>query len=403
VHFPRELSGRLRELGRHFPVLVLTGPRQTGKTTILRETFSQHHYASLDLPSEAATAERSPTPFFREHPPPLVVDEVQYAPALFRHVKALVDERRRENGRFILTGSQKFSLMRDVSDSLAGRVAWLELEGLSCAELAGGGVDVADYDALLTLLVRGQFPDLWRDRQLPRADFYRSYLATYVERDVRQILNVGSLRDFERFIRLCASYNGQLLNKTEIARGVGATSKTIDQWLGVLTASNQVALVEPYFGNVGKRIVKSRKLYFCDTGLLCFLLGLDETTLGKSSAIGAVWEAFVYAELRKACMARAPDYKLWFYRDQQGREVDFVLHGGGGFTCIECKWAELPDTKDARWLREVAELLERAQPKPLRVARYIAARPRTMHPLSDGTTVVHGTLLTSVLLPPAVG
>jgi uncharacterized protein len=397
MYFERELSARLKELADHFPVLVLTGARQTGKTTLLQHAFPSHHYVSLDLPSDAAAAERSPKTFFAQHAPPLIVDEVQYAPELFRHVKALVDATRHDNGRFVLTGSQKFSLMREVSDSLAGRCVWLELEGLSARELTNGGTSLSDQNALIHLLVRGQFPELWRDKELPRADFYRSFLATYIERDVRQLLNVASLRDFERFVRLCATYNGQLLNKTELARGVGVTSKTIEQWLSVLQASNQIALLEPYFANLGKRVVKSPKLYFCDTGLLCFLLGMDETALQQSALLGSVWEAFVYAELRKACSARAPDHQLWFYRDQQGREVDFLLQGGGSFTCIECKWAELPQLSDAKWLRELTTLLENAQPAPLHVARLISARPAGSYPLEDGTRVVHGIQLAQEL------
>lgn len=294
--------------------------------------------------------------------------------------------------------------MKEVSDSLAGRCAWLELEGLSAHELSTG--DIPWRDQLLAVLARGQLPELWRDPQLPHADFQRAYLATYVERDVRQLLNVGSLRDFERFMRLCATYNGQLLNKTEIARGVGVSSKTVDQWLSVLQASNQVALLEPYFAKLGKRVVKSPKLYFCDTGLLCFLLGLDMASLSPSAWLGAVWEAFIFAELRKAIAARAPEHQLWFYRDQQGREVDFLLQGAGGFTCIECKWTELPAADDARWLRDVAQLLESSRPAPLFVRRIIAARPPNTFPLPDGTQVVHGAdvadhLLAAAATPPA--
>lgn len=378
-------------------MIVVTGARQTGKTTLLERTFPYHHYVSLDLPSDAAVAERSPDLFFERHPPPLVIDEVQYAPELFRHLKREADARRHDGGAFILTGSQKFTLMKEVSDSLAGRCVWLELEGLSARELSSGRVPIREPEALLRLLVRGQFPELWRDPDIPHVDFYRSFLATYIERDVRQILNVSSLRDFERFIRLCASQSGQLLNKSEIARGVGVSSKTIDQWISVLQASNQIALVEPYFRNVGKRIVKSPKLHFCDTGLLCFLLGLDERALGQSNSLGAVWEAFVYAELRKACVAQAPEHEIWFYRDQQGAEVDFLVEGRGGFTSIECKWSELPHEDDARSLRRVGALLESARPQPSFTQRVIAARPKATHPLSDGTRVVHGIDLSAEL------
>lgn len=397
MYFHRGLQERLAALAEHFPVLIFTGARQTGNTTLLRQAFPAHHYVSLDLPSDAASAEGSPETFFQQHPPPLLIDEVQYAPGLFRHIKVLVDAARHEGARFVLTGSQKFPLMKQVSDSLAGRSVWLELEGLSAEELAAGQVAVREQ--LLHVLARGQFPELWRDPSLPHADFHRSYLATYIERDVRQILNIGSLRDFERFMRICATYNGQLLNKTEIARGVGVTSKTVDQWISVLQASNQISLLEPYFANLGKRLIKAPKLYFCDTGLLCFLLGLDEAALGRSSSLGAVWEAFIYAELRKAIVTRGPEHYLWFYRDQQGREIDFILQGRGGFTCIESKWTELPGSDDARWLGEAAQLLESSRPAPQFVRRIVAARPPSTFPLSDGTNVVHGVEIAQVVLP----
>lgn len=385
----RRLMTRLVEAAAHFPVVLLTGGRQTGKTSLARRAFAGHGYVSLDLPSDAALAESSPEEFFGRHGPPLLIDEVQYAPALFRHLKVRVDQRRHRGGQFVLTGSQQFPLMREVSESLAGRVAIFELEGLSAYELRASAVMDPHRD-LLELLLRGQFPELWRDPELAHAMFHRAFLTTYIERDVRQIMNVTSLRDFERFLRLCAARNGQLVNKTDLGRDVGITAKTVDQWLGVLQASNQIALLEPWFGNVGKRLIKSPKLYFRDTGLLCFLLGLDHPSLAQSPLLGGVWEAFVYAELRKALAAHAPEWSVWFYRDQQGREVDFVLQGGGRLVCIECKWSELPDHRSGRSLREIANTLEQAVPRPLEVARVMAARPTSSYPLADGTQVIHG-------------
>lgn len=159
-----------------------------------------------------------------------------------------------------------------------------------------------------------------------------------------------------------------------------------------------IALLEPYFGNLGKRIVKSPKLYFCDTGLLCFLLGVDEAVLMQSPLLGPIWQAFVFAELRKAIVTHAPDHQLWFYRDQQGREVDFLWQGAGGFVCIECKWTELPTPDDAKWLRDVGGLLEAARPSPSYVRRMVAARPASRYPMADGTEVVHGAKLVDALL-----
>ncbi len=337
-----------------FPVVVLTGARQVGKTTLLRHCFPDHTYLSLDLPSVAEMAERDPDAFFRRFPGPLLIDEVQYAPGLFRHLKAQVDADRHAMGRFVLTGSQKFPLMQAVAESLAGRAAVLGLETLAAAEV-GLARDV-DYAPVLH---RGMFPELWRLPEMDTAAFYSSYVATYLERDVRQVLNVSSLRDFERFLRACAVRSGQLLNLSDLSRDVGIRVQTARDWLSVLETTNQVFLLEPYFENIGKRIVKSPKLYLCDTGLLCFLLGLDAASLRVTPLVGTVWETFVCAEMRKRHAVAEGALSLWFYRDAQGREVDFVEMGGGRLHLYEVKWAE---EADGRWisnLQEVAAILAR--------------------------------------------
>ena len=266
------MEDRLRRLAAAFPVLILTGARQTGKTALLKRLFPDHHYVSLDLQLLAEQAEEAPASFLQDHPAPLVIDEVQYAPGLFRHLKVAVDAARSRRGQFILTGSQKFPLMRGVSDSLVGRCAVLELPGLCVDEMRHAGWR-QEPAATGEMLVRGSFPELWADRTVPAREFYQSYVSTYLERDLRQIVNVGSLRDFERFLRACAVRAGQLLNKSGIARDIGISQTTVGQWLSALEAGNQVTLLEPFFANVGKRLVKSPKLYFNDTGLLCFLLG----------------------------------------------------------------------------------------------------------------------------------
>ena len=359
--YNRGFSTRLTRLAKHFPAVVLTGARQTGKTTLLRECFPDHTYVSLDLPGDAQLAEEDPAAFLLRYPPPLIVDEVQYAPGLFRHLKAAIDQKRQAHGRFILTGSQKFTLMKEVSDSLAGRVALLELETLAVSELAETFHAERKRMGLAAVLARGFFPALWADLELPRADFYRSYLATYIERDVRQILNIGSLRDFDRFMRVCATRTGQVVNKTDIAKDVGVSPKTIHEWLSVLQASNQLLLLEPYFANPGKRIVKSPKLYFADCGLACFLLGLDETSLPESPSYGAIWETFVYAELRKAIAFHRPDAALWYYRDQQV-EVDFIIACGGKLHLAEAKSRALPNARDFQSADKVRPYYRTASP-----------------------------------------
>ncbi|RMD83968.1 MAG: ATP-binding protein, partial [Candidatus Dadabacteria bacterium] len=318
--YKRDLEKHVERMASYFPAILITGARQSGKTTLLRQLYPQYSYVSLDMPSNAAKAENEPASFLAEHTPPVVIDEVQYAPKIFRHLKVAIDRTRECNGRFFLTGSQKFTLMREVSESLAGRCGILHLENLSMHELSQSPLAVSDHGAILA---RGFFPQLWRDQRIDPEDFYSAYIATYIERDVRQLLRISSLRDFERFIRACAARSGQLLNKSEIARDVGITPTTVNEWLSVLEASNQITLLEPYFGNISKRLVKSPKLYINDSGLLCFLLGLSPSSLTNSYYAGAVWESFILSELRKILQS-FPHASLWFYRDKQ-REVDFLI------------------------------------------------------------------------------
>lgn len=359
MYIERVLVKQVRSLALATPAIVLTGARQTGKTTLLRAAFPSYHYVSLDLPSTAERAEKDPGAFLRDHPPPCIVDEVQYAPGLFRHLKVAIDQDRHAHGRFILTGSQKFPLMKEVADSLAGRCVWLELEGFSLAEIRRAQPEREDL--LEEALMTGSFPELWTNPLLPRADYFASYLATYLERDVRQLINVASLRDFERFVRACAARNGQLLDKSALARDVGISAKTATAWLSVLTASNQLSLLEPWFANLGKRLVKSPKLYFCDVGLCAFLLGVTKDTLRTSPYLGSLWETLVYAEIRKALMLRSKPLTSWYYRDDRQLEVDFLLVGGGHANIIEAKWTELPSTGDARAVREVMALAGRTR------------------------------------------
>ncbi len=358
--FRREIATAVLRLAAHFPAVVVTGARQTGKTTLLTRLFPGHHYVSLDLPAQAQLAEEDPRSFLLRHPPPLLVDEVQYAPNLFRHLKVEIDGNRDANGQFILTGSQKFSLMKEVSDSLAGRCGVLELEGLSIEELGDAFHDRERREGIAGILVRGFMPQLWKDPDMRPTDYFSSYQATYLERDVRQLLNVSSLRDFDRFMRASAVRTGQLLNRTELSKEVGISNKTAAEWLSVLQASNQTTLLEPYFANVGKRLAKTPKLYFNDVGLLCFLLGLNRDSVMDSYLIGAIWETFVFGELRKYLSATAPEASLWFYRDQS-REVDFVVEKDGRLTLAEAKWKELPGRKDFQRLLAVQPLLRAAR------------------------------------------
>jgi predicted AAA+ superfamily ATPase len=352
----RTSEPRLREIAAHFPAVLLTGARQTGKTTLLRESFSDATFVTLDLPSIAAQAAGSPGLLLDNTASHAVIlDEVQYAPELFRHLKVRIDQAPRSMGRFLMTGSQKFALMESVSESLAGRCAILELETLSATEVraAFGGT----APSVSEFLFRGGFPALYRDRAQPSSDFHRSYVVTYLERDVRSLLHVGDLRDFERFVRACAARSGALLNLTDLARDVSISASTARTWLSVLEASNQIVLLEPFFGNRTKRLTKSPKLYFRDTGTLCFLLGIDTPAAMVSSPfIGAIWETYVLGELRRAVAAVGSAAQLFFFRDAHGAEVDFAVEHNGHVRLIEAKWTEVPDER--RMLSSVAKVAQ---------------------------------------------
>ena len=387
-------------------MIVLTGARQAGKTTALRAIFSEYSYVSLDLPSQAEQAERDPESFLSAFPAPVIIDEVQYAPGLFRHVKAVVDRDRHACGRYILTGSQHFILMKSVSESLAGRAAVFELENLSLAEISAADTSVTDTAAprqpgagagagakLKSVLVRGQFPELWRNPELPSHTFYSSYLATYLERDVRQILNVTSLRDFERCIRVLAARSGSVMNKSDVAKDVGVSVKAVGDWISVLQASGQILLLEPWFSNFGKRIARSPKLYFRDTGLLAFLLGIDAGNLESSPFLGALWETFLCAQMRKTAAYRDGSARLWYYRDQYAREVDFVIEHRGALSFAEAKWTELPDASDSRTVRAVHQELADSGSPWQAGNRYILCRTANPYPLADGTLALGPSLI----------
>jgi predicted AAA+ superfamily ATPase len=382
MYINRIISEKITCLADQFPCLVLTGARQVGKTTLLKNLFPKHQFVSLDLPSVAEQADREPAIFLSQFHGPAIIDEVQYAPGLFRHLKVKIDDNRHSMGRFILTGSQKFTLMKEVSDSLAGRVAILNMENLSSSEIS-----LANDSHWPATLTRGFYPELWRQKALDSNAFYASYLASYLERDVRQILNVSSLRDFERFIRACAARSAQLLNMSDLARDVGIKPQTAKDWLSVLEASNQISLLEPYFENVGKRIVKSPKLFINDPGMLSFLLSLNEAALISTPLIGAIWETFVYAEFRKMMAAQNEPATLWYYRDAQSREIDFLLMTGGQLHLFETKWTESPDDRWISNLLEVQTILGKSKTQRQGQAYLLCRTPTKV--TRNGVTCIH--------------
>jgi predicted AAA+ superfamily ATPase len=372
----RLIESRLKSAWKQFPVVVLTGARQVGKTTLARNFLPQAAYVTLDLPTEAERARLNPAELLGSRPAPLILDEVQYAPSLLRELKARVD-RHRVPGQYLVTGSQSFELMAGVSESLAGRAAILTLPALSLRELA----DVSGSVGVDAVLWRGSYPQLWQQPQLDRELWLGSYVATYLERDVRNLLAVGSLRDFDRFLRACALRVGQLLSYAELARDVGIAPNTAKSWISVLETSQQIFLLEPYHRARTKRLVKSPKLYFADSGLLTYLMGFAEASeLPRHALWGAVWENFVVSEIRKSFLDRAMRPPLWFWRTASGDELDVLIElAPERFVVIECKTAAQVSASELRGLRS----LEAEYGLDTIAKAFVACRTETAYPLAE--------------------
>lgn len=330
---PRQASTTLQRLSRVFPVVALTGPRQSGKTTLARATFPEKQYVSLENPAEREFAQTDPERFLARFPDGAILDEVQRCPALLSWLQGWVDARRRM-GDFILTGSQQFDLIASMSQSLAGRVGRVELLPLSAAELASAGLLP---QALESLLWQGSYPALYA-RTMQPADWFSNYVATYVERDVRQLVAVRDLGLFQRFVRMCAARCGQMLNLVALGADCGISAVTARQWLDVLEASYIVVRLAPYHRNFGKRLVKTPKLYFLDTGLAAWLLGIrDAQSLQTHAARGALFESWVVSELIKRQFNQGEAAQIFFWRDNVGHEVDVVFETAAGLQAVEVK------------------------------------------------------------------
>ena len=318
---PRLLTPLLEGRLKAYPVVVVTGPRQSGKTTLSRLAAPQAAYLSLEDPDTRAFATDDPRGFLRHLGPQTILDEVQRCPSLFSYLQGAVDADPRP-GRFLLTGSSQFEMIGAITQSLAGRASLLTLLPFSLAELQAAGRPPATLDALLQ---GGLFPPI-HDRAIPAADWLQDYVATYVERDVRQILRIQDLTTFQRFIALCAGRVGQLVNVSSLAADAGITRVTTEAWLSVLEASHLVFRVQPWFTNLSKRLVKSPKLYFCDPGLAAWLVGIRHPThLAAHPLRGPLFENWAMTELLKARLHRGLRPDLYFLRDKAGHEVDALV------------------------------------------------------------------------------
>ena len=349
----RTALSTVRELSDQFPAIMVCGARQVGKTTLLRNAAENgRKFVSLDDPDLRALARSEPALFLQSYPPPVIIDEIQYAPQLLPLVKMAIDRDGDACGGFWFTGSQQFHLMRNIGESLAGRIGIIDLGGITQGEELGRTSDdaflapdtidsQASFDTLPAIFARihrGSFPAIVSGRARNWETFFRSYVRTYLERDVHDLTRITDEERFLMFLKAAAARTGQLLNISELARDTGIATTTARDWLGVLGASGLIYLLRPYSRNVTSRIVKTPKLYFTDTGLCCYLAGwTSPETLANGAMGGAMLETFVVGELIKRCWNRGKEARLWFYRDKAGSEIDILVEHDGIRDPVEVK------------------------------------------------------------------
>ena len=398
-YVPRSLEPVLRRAVREFPAVVLTGPRQSGKTTLLTHLFGRsHRYVSLDPPDVRAAALADPRGFLDLYAAPVILDEVQHAPELLSFIKERIDRNRERRGAYVLTGSQNLLIAQHVAESLAGRAGIFRLLPFSSRE-AGGRRGPSPLwharprwpsrpplhgPALWRSLVRGSYPEVVVEpsRNAPR--WLVGYVQTYLERDVRMLRQVGDLSSFQSFLRLLAARSGQLLNLADISRDLGVALNTAKAWLGVLEATYQVIVVRPYFANVGKRLVKTPKVYFTDTGVLCYVMSLGDAVHAAAGPMaGAIMETAVLGELVKEQFGRGREARFHFWRTSTGSEVDLLVERAGVLIPIEVKASSTPRPAMAEGIHALRrDLGNRVGPG------YVVHTGEHLLPLGEGVTAV---------------
>ncbi len=375
-YIDRTIEPVIKHALKEFPAIVLTGPRQSGKTTLLKKLFgTSHRYISLEPPDIQAVAKEDPRGFLNAHPPPVIFDEVQYAPDLLIYIKEIIDADRRTSGKYLLTGSQNLLLTQKVTESLAGRAAMLRLLPLSWSEIVRepsrpmpwekdrGEVkhDSSAPNEIWSSFLRGCYPELISQPRRDSSMWQASYIQTYLERDVRSLRQVGDLTQFQTFLRALAARSAQLLSLSELSRDLGVAVNTIKAWLSVLEATYQIIILRPYFANIGKRLVKTPKVYFTDTGILCYLTGLKNPEhMAYGPMGGAIMETAVLGEIFKRLTHRGMEPRVYFWRTAAGIEVDFIIDMNGKLIPIEAKHSATPNLAMTAGIKKFREDLNKS-------------------------------------------
>lgn len=401
IYITRSIERTLIKAASQFPAVMLTGPRQSGKTTTLRRVFADLcNYVSLDAPDIRALALENPRGFLEAYPAPLIIDEVQYAPDLFPYIKSIIDDNRNRKGQYILTGSQNILLLERIQESLAGRIAILQLFTLSEREISGSpgtplpwdcnksgfshGAGVSQNSGHAEIwkhFIRGNFPELIADPDLDTYLWHSSYVRTYLERDVPTVKRINDTHGlFNNFIRLLAAHSGNIINYSSLARDIGISVNTVRSWIRVLEATYQIVILQPYFENIGKRLIKNPKIYFTDTGTLCYLTGIKEPDQAMSGPLGGViFETAVVSEIRKRYTHQGIESLLYFWRTAKGSEVDLFVHSGGKIIPVEISMNSTPRMGKVREMKKLmSDFGDRMSPG------YLIHPGDIMLPMGDG-------------------